>query len=106
MYNVAERATEELVEDAEVTEGARVIHAFSLLQPRAGLYTSCLTETECGRSSGVEHNLAKVRVGRSNRLARSSRFHKGRLRAPFCFDTSCRAGERRLRPVVHRAGGG
>ena len=24
-----------------------------------------------GRSSGVEHNLAKVRVGRSNRLARS-----------------------------------
>jgi hypothetical protein len=25
----------------------------------------------CGRSSGVEHNLAKVRVGRSNRLARS-----------------------------------
>src|SRR5690606_4922855 len=29
--------------------------------------------TECGRSSGVEHHLAKVRVGRSNRLARSSR---------------------------------
>ena len=28
--------------------------------------------TGCGRSSGVEHNLAKVRVGRSNRLARSS----------------------------------
>ena len=27
---------------------------------------------ECGRSSGVEHNLAKVGVGRSNRLARSS----------------------------------
>ena len=26
----------------------------------------------CGRSSGVEHNLAKVRVGRSNRLARSN----------------------------------
>ena len=25
-----------------------------------------------GRSSGVEHNLAKVGVGRSNRLARSS----------------------------------
>ena len=25
----------------------------------------------CGRSSGVEHYLAKVRVGRSNRLARS-----------------------------------
>ena len=29
-----------------------------------------------GRSSGVEHNLAKVRVGRSIRLARS-RFYKG-----------------------------
>ena len=27
---------------------------------------------ECGRSSGVEHHLAKVRVGRSNRLARSN----------------------------------
>ena len=27
-----------------------------------------------GRSSGVEHNLAKVGVGRSNRLARSSFF--------------------------------
>ncbi len=27
-----------------------------------------------GRSSGVEHNLAKVRVGRSNRLARSNFF--------------------------------
>jgi len=26
----------------------------------------------CGRSSGVEHNLAKVRVGRSIRLARSN----------------------------------
>ncbi len=29
-------------------------------------------KTERGRSSGVEHNLAKVGVGRSNRLARSS----------------------------------
>ena len=29
----------------------------------------------CGRSSGVEHNLAKVRVGRSNRLARSNWDH-------------------------------
>jgi hypothetical protein len=27
---------------------------------------------QSGRSSGVEHNLAKVRVGRSNRLARSN----------------------------------
>ena len=32
-----------------------------------GRYTS-----GCGRSSGVEHHLAKVRVGRSNRLARSN----------------------------------
>ena len=31
---------------------------------------------ECGRSSGVEHNLAKVRVGRSNRLARSNKFNE------------------------------
>ena len=30
------------------------------------------TRIGCGRSSGVEHNLAKVRVGRSNRLARSN----------------------------------
>ncbi len=28
---------------------------------------------QSGRSSGVEHNLAKVRVGRSNRLARSNK---------------------------------
>ena len=33
--------------------------------------TSALTQGS-GRSSGVEHNLAKVRVGRSNRLARSN----------------------------------
>ena len=29
-------------------------------------------QTECGRSSGVEHNLAKVRVESSNLFARSS----------------------------------
>ena len=29
------------------------------------------TGRQSGRSSGVEHNLAKVGVGRSNRLARS-----------------------------------
>ncbi|MEG2730865.1 hypothetical protein, partial [Brevundimonas sp.] len=34
------------------------------------------------RSSGVEHNLAKVRVGRSNRLARSSRETIKRLAKP------------------------
>jgi hypothetical protein len=39
----------------------------------AGLFNkSPLTETECGRSSGVEHNLAKVRVVSSNLIARSS----------------------------------
>ena len=40
----------------------------------------------CGRSSGVEHNLAKVRVGRSNRLARSIWIVKrARFGAPFCI---------------------
>ena len=33
----------------------------------------------CGRSSGVEHNLAKVRVESSNLFARSSFETKGRL---------------------------
>ncbi len=41
------------------------------LQPAETLYISRLTQGS-GRSSGVEHNLAKVRVGRSNRLARSN----------------------------------
>ena len=36
----------------------------------ATLFHPCSSAS--GRSSGVEHNLAKVRVGRSNRLARSS----------------------------------
>ncbi len=35
------------------------------------LDTDVTGDTPSGRSSGVEHNLAKVRVGRSNRLARS-----------------------------------
>ena len=44
-----------------------------------------------GRSSGVEHNLAKVGVGRSNRLARSIFLEKHRQMRPsivegfFCF---------------------
>jgi hypothetical protein len=42
-----------------------------LLQPRAGLYKS-RTSNRRGRSSGVEHNLAKVRVVSSNLIARSS----------------------------------
>ncbi len=39
----------------------------------------------CGRSSGVEHNLAKVRVGRSNRLARSkiNRHPRLKTKPPF-----------------------
>ena len=47
-----------------------------------------------GRSSGVEHNLAKVRVGRSNRLARSNWFsaypagQQGHLRVAFCCSGS------------------
>ena len=40
------------------------------LQRIGGMNISRLTKRR-GRSSGVEHNLAKVRVGRSNRLARS-----------------------------------
>ena len=35
---------------------------------------------ECGRSSGVEHNLAKVRVVSSNLIARSNIFPRGRKR--------------------------
>ena len=50
-----------------------------LLQPLTGLPKSRLTEWQRGRSSGVEHNLAKVRVGRSNRLARSIRNRKGHI---------------------------
>src|SRR5262249_7346116 len=39
-------------------------------------------QKERGRSSGVEHNLAKVGVGRSNRLARSRFQTKTARRAP------------------------
>jgi hypothetical protein len=61
---------------------------FSLLRPPAQMGIPPISEG-CGRSSGVEHNLAKVRVGRSNRLARSirilspNRTSRGRLRAAF-----------------------
>lgn len=44
---------------------------------------------ECGRSSGVEHNLAKVRVVSSNLIARSKIFRKEenekRPSGRFCF---------------------
>src|SRR5262249_11997387 len=44
----------------------------SLLSLRNKSRTGSRCYLERGRSSGVEHNLAKVRVGRSNRLARSN----------------------------------
>ncbi len=49
------------------------------------------TETECGRSSGVEHNLAKVRVESSNLFARSNSgklsetTDKAAFGWPFCY---------------------
>jgi hypothetical protein len=53
------------------------------------------TPDGCGCSSGVEHNLAKVRVERSNRFTRSNfpvthrMFKKGRdFRGPFAFTAS------------------
>ena len=63
--------------------------------PRALHFPSCgrcpvfihhPSSNRCGRSSGVEHNLAKVRVVSSNLIARSSwdkRPGQGRLRAAF-----------------------
>ena len=44
---------------------------FVLANPRICLYCTAY-QMECGRSSGVEHNLAKVRVESSNLFARSS----------------------------------
>ena len=38
---------------------------------------------ECGRSSGVEHNLAKVRVVSSNLIARSRNFLRDKRKAAF-----------------------
>src|SRR5690606_11695408 len=53
--------------------------------------------TECGRSSGVEHNLAKVRVVSSNLIARSSR--KGRpCGRPFALAGLARTGPRVYQP--------
>ena len=46
--------------------------SFFLLKVSALRFKYRLTQGS-GRSSGVEHNLAKVRVGRSNRLARSNK---------------------------------
>ena len=46
--------------------------AFLLLRPRGTIYNSALPNG-CGRSSGVEHYLAKVRVVSSNLIARSNK---------------------------------
>ncbi|KAF0113612.1 MAG: hypothetical protein FD150_1962 [Rhodobacteraceae bacterium] len=55
---------------------------FPLAAPSATLYITA-HRTECGRSSGVEHNLAKVRVVSSNLIARSKRSDEGPLSGPF-----------------------
>jgi hypothetical protein len=47
--------------------------------PKTKTFAARPTGLECGCSSGVEHNLAKVRVGRSIRLARSKLFNDFRL---------------------------
>ena len=52
-----------------------------LLQLRAGFHISRLTQGS-GRSSGVEHNLAKVRVESSNLFARSNSLYIERGQFP------------------------
>ncbi len=47
-----------------------------------------------GRSSGVEHNLAKVGVGRSNRLARSIIFTMFDTVTPILGAAFARVGHR------------
>ncbi len=60
--------------------------AFLLLRLTATLSKYPL-RNGCGRSSGVEHNLAKVRVESSNLFARSSFETKGRseMSGLVCF---------------------
>ena len=73
-------------------------------------YDEALLESECGpghkptllgrgRSSGVEHNLAKVRVARSNRVARS-KFFQPHGRPFFPSTDGC------LSKIVEQAGKG
>ncbi len=63
---------------------AITIESFLLLQSVATESIPRLTQGS-GRSSGVEHNLAKVRVGRSNRLARSKKQKARTSVRAFCF---------------------
>jgi hypothetical protein len=63
-----------------------VLHFPPCSPPR--LFISANHQTECGRSSGVEHNLAKVRVESSNLFARSSlvkQYHGFQKRPPGHF---------------------
>ena len=55
--------------------------AIFLLQPPGRVYKSP-SPKGCGRSSGVEHNLAKVRVVSSNLIARSNLPGQGTLKRP------------------------
>ena len=55
--------------------------AIFLLQPSGRVYKSP-SPKGCGRSSGVEHNLAKVRVVSSNLIARSNFPGQGTLKRP------------------------
>ena len=65
------------------------------------------TGTECGRSSGVEHNLAKVRVVSSNLIARSKKSSrsgqtKSGFRAAFGFSGDpCPRSHPRAMPDRH-----
>ena len=65
--------------------------AFFPLHPPTLSHKSPLTEdgnvegNGCGRSSGVEHNLAKVRVVSSNLIARSKYKKAGPSGSAFCF---------------------
>ncbi len=70
----------------EATRGAGNLEISSLLTlPGRSAITA--VHLDRGRSSGVEHNLAKVRVGRSIRLARSRFFNDSAMRfarTKFC----------------------
>src|SRR5690606_5822047 len=71
---------------------------FFLLRPARASLRSAPTERG-GRSSGVEHNLAKVRVVSSNLIARSNGPETAASGPPFCIQAvvfPVRNGARRL----------
>jgi hypothetical protein len=76
-------------------------------EPRCHRSITC-PDRQSGRSSGVEHNLAKVGVEGSNPFARSSFFKHFRIirplrpRAPLCFSPGDRRG--RVGPCNWRCG--